>query len=404
MLTLDAYPGKTLEEAVHAELEKPPPRLVKEGVTTETDFERPRPLWRVSVLEDKQTVIFAWHHAIGDGASGFALQRTFLDGLNGPSTDADEVEGGTIIAPPTNLHLTPTTESRTSVAVTWRTFFSIMYETFAPKSWLKGYAAWTGNLVGSSTDAPAAPDTRVQVRLRKLEREQGKKLVEVCRKNGTTVTAFLHTLGVVVWSDVLRTSEDGSLQGEIGTKWKTLSTSIPVSLRRFTSATPFEMCDHVSNYHYYPSIRADHSSVDKETFPWEEAKKLAKELKSGLEGTKQVIGTIRYMFTLGIAWGFFSGQVGKKRNYTFEVSNVGVLPKSQVAIEEGKAQWDAEEVWHAQNDGVCGAAVKMNVAGVSESGTIAVVYTWGEGAADTVLADRFVEGVHEGIRAILEGE
>ncbi|KAI0790116.1 alcohol acetyltransferase [Irpex lacteus] len=419
LVTFDAYPGKTLQEVIKAELETPLPngKTVVEG--SETRGEGLKPLWRVSVLEDEQTVVFAWHHAIGDGSSGFALHRSFLDALNSSSSSGGgEAEEELIVTPPQDLTMVQPTEALTSVAVSWRTFFLALYETFAPKSWLKGYTAWTGNLVGSpptpsSSSSPSPSDEdnvkfgaakTVRVHIQTIPTSSGKALVALCRANGTTLTAFLHTLAVSALSETLHA------HGGVGERWKTFSTSIPVSLRRFTGASGYDMCDHVSNFHFYPPISPPSSQpvleLSNQTFPWPTAQRLSTHLRTPalLAGTKETIGTIRYLFDLGIAGGFFSGQMGKKRGYSFEVSNLGVLSQNESKVDSGKdgeAEWDVEDVYFAQNDGTCGAAIKINVAGVSSSGTISVVYTWGEGAVDESVAEGFVERMERGVEMVL---
>lgn len=429
LVTFDAYPGKTLQEVIKEELETPLPngKTVIQG--EDKGGEGLKPLWRVKVLEDGQTVVFAWHHAIGDGSSGFALHRSFLDALNSLDSSSTNGEGDLVITPPQDLTMIQPTEALTSVSVSWRTFFVALYETFAPKSWLKGYTAWTGNLVGSPPSSSSSPSPNdsdnvkfaaaktVRVRIQTIPSQTGKALVALCRANGTTLTAFLHTLAVLSLSETLHThyKGEGESESDIGKKWKTFSTSIPVSLRRFTGASSYDICDHVSNFHFYPPISPPSSQpiseLSNQTFPWHTAQSLSTHLRTPtlLEGTKETIGTIRYLFDLGIAGGFFSGKVGGKRGYSFEVSNLGVLstggsPKGLAQGDDGKDEsekWDISDVYFAQNDGTCGAAIKINVAGVSSSGTISVVYTWGEGAVDEGVAEGFVERMSRGVERVL---
>ncbi|KAI0687454.1 hypothetical protein BC835DRAFT_1376668 [Cytidiella melzeri] len=291
VLEYHKYPGKTLQEVYTTELHTSLPRDVE------------KPLWRVIVHDN--TVVFAWSHSIGDGQSGHALHHALVSALN--HEDVSKAPEESFV------------DERTNTAVSWKTFFQALYDTFTPASW------------------------------QRLPAEHAKRLVNLCRQNGCTLTSFLHTLALC--TDLQRPQ-----------KYKTFSTVVPVSLRRFTGTSALDICDQVSGYHSFPPIIRDvQYPLTKATFPWKMAADFKTSLQSGLEDTRQVVGTIKYMYSLGIATKYFANQLGKKRGRTFELSNIGVMPK----VSDGR--WQIDEVCFGQNNAVCGQ-INMNVAG-SPSGT-----------------------------------
>ncbi|KAI0684575.1 alcohol acetyltransferase [Cytidiella melzeri] len=373
VLEYHKYPCKTLQDVYTMELHTSLPRDVE------------KPLWRV-IVHDNNTVVFAWSHSIGDGQSGHALHHALVSALNHEDV-SKAPEESFIVDVPLELTLLPTTEERTNTAVSWKTFFQALYNTFTPASWQRVYAAWTASPVISVNDISN------EVRLRKLPAEHAKRLVNLCRQNGCTLTSFLHTLALCVLSHLIKTYEDriyNNLQ-----KYKTFSTVVLVSLRRFTGTSALDICDQVSGYHSFPPIIRDvQYPLTKATFPWKMAADFKTSLQSGLEDTRQVVGTIKYMYSLGIAAKYFANQLGKKRGKTFELSNTGVMPK----VSDGR--WQIDEVCFGQNNAVCGQ-INVNVAG-SPSGTVSFSYTWGTGMVDKPFMEEFVAQMHFAMASALE--
>jgi len=108
------------------------------------------PLWRLTVLADN-TVIFFWHHCIGDGTSGLAFHRALLAALNADNTI---YKGRETVDIPSTSSIVPAIDSlinvRPSIAQFCRAIFDILF----PPSWTRGRSAWTGNPVtADSLDA-----------------------------------------------------------------------------------------------------------------------------------------------------------------------------------------------------------------------------------------------------------
>lgn len=365
-------------------------QLIAEQFTRPFELGTSAPLWRLSVVSGR-TVVFAYHHAIGDGQSGLAFHSALLAALNHPS-DTLHIYGDKISIP-MMTYLVPAVETLTSVAVSFGTFCSALFGAFAPKSLTKGASAWTGNTIVN------AATTQTHVRCWEIAADQATDLVTICRKNKTTLTACLHTLVAGVLARLVSTSANKPRK-----PFKTLSTSLPVSLRRYTGASPHVMCDHVSGiYTYVPLASLANTSTSDPWFSWSAAAQFNKRIQASMKKSREAIGTIRYLFVLGISQAFFLGALGKKRQYALELSNLGRFPAPPTGEDDQPNQvvWSVSNVYFAQCDAVVGAAMKMNVAG-SPTGTVNITFTWGHGALEDEFAEALIRDTQAALKWVIE--
>lgn len=352
------------------------------------------PLWRVEVLAG-HSILFQYHHAIGDGQSGLAFHATLQQALN-TLTDAEfkDSDASAIVNVPSDVKLLPPVEEQTDVSISFKGYVAAIFGTFAPKRLTKGYSAWTGNAVVD------APSLKTQVRCWTISSEEAHAVLTQCREHKTTLTGVLHTLATEVLAGLVAEVPKGKKT------YKTLHTSVPVSLRRFTNASPLAMCDHVSAVHTYvplPRPRAK-TSEKPAPFPWNAASRFSARLQRDSASTREVIGTIRLLYSLGIARDYFLGSLGGKRGDTLEISNLGRFPAVDGAAAAGgegagagsEPKWRISNTYFAQCDAVRGPALKLNVAG-APSGSVSFTCTWGEGAVDEALAEAFTAGVKDGL-------
>ncbi|KIP07491.1 hypothetical protein PHLGIDRAFT_511908 [Phlebiopsis gigantea 11061_1 CR5-6] len=365
---------ESLASLIQTEMSKP----LKLGATT--------PLWRLTVSSGR-TVLFVYHHGIGDGQSGLAFHRALVSALNkatgGPIA-------GSLVPTSDNLSLVPPVEDLTNVGVSWRSFFQILYDTFAPFTWTKKASSWSGNPVVST------PTNSTSVRCWELSAADAAKLIVLCREHHTTLTAFLHTLlvGLLSRHVIIATATDKRLP-------RTVATSVSVSLRRFTGASPNVVCDEAAGFQSLVPIAPLGSLTPAASdFPWTTAAQYASRLQAGVAGTREAIGTIRYLFNLGMTESFWTGALGKKRGEAVELSNLGRFVVQAPEDDAAEAPWDVSAVHFAQCNATAGAALKVNVAG-SPNGAVSVVFTWGEGALDHVVAEAVVREVRDAVASIL---
>ncbi|GJE88098.1 alcohol acetyltransferase-like protein [Phanerochaete sordida] len=371
--------------------------LITDEFLRPIEFGTAAPLWRLTVVSGR-TLLFAFHHSVGDGQSGVAFHAALLHALNHPS-EALHVSGDRVSVSP-EAYLVPPIEALTSVSVSWGKFFSTILGAFLPKFLTKGASAWTGN------DVVSAPSLDTHVSCWEIDADQVTELMTLCRKNSTTLTACLHTLVVGVLARLIATSADRTQR-----VFKTIATSVPVSLRRFTGASPHVLCDHIAGVKtYVPISSLANTSTSDPWFSWAAAARFKERVQKSMKSTREDIGTLRYLYALGAGDEFFTGALGKKRGIALELSNVGRFPApppGETFIDgeddapQQDAQWTLGSVYFAQGDPVSGAALKMNVAG-SPTGTVTVVFSWGEGALDNEFAEAVIRDTKAALTWVIQ--
>lgn len=328
------------------------------------------PLWRLLVLSDN-TVLFAWHHGIGDGLSGSVFHRTLLaaliDGSKAPGSSADP---DSLVAIPTTSSFSPAIETVTSLTPSWSKVFREVYDLMAPTSWTTAASAWTGNPVVQE------PTLKTNIRLLDFSSSEIRQFTELCRSHQTTLTSTFQTLALSILSGLI-TDE----------KFKTISAYIPVSLRGIAGTSPDVFCDHVSAYHIYAPI--------KPTFAWDDASELASVLRKQPTKAREEIGMLKFLF--GRYEAYFKGKLGAKRQGSLELSNLGKIP---ITNDPTGAHWTIERMVFAQCDAATGSAIKLNMVG-SPDGHVTIAVTWGEGAVSDSLAETFISRLQGGFRALL---
>jgi hypothetical protein len=229
------------------------------------------PLWRLTVFQDG-TILFAWHHAIGDGLSGLAFHRQLLKALN--SGNSGSVTDVVTFAEPARL--TPSAEDLTDMSPSWSKLFKEIFSLFVPTSWKRDASAWTG-----WNNCPTSPSLVNLVRLVEISAADVTKFTDICRARQTTLTAAFHGLGVSVVSQLIAGHPSAS-------GMTTLSTQCPISLRSATNISNDTFADHVTTFHTYPSINP--------SFSWEYASEYASQLRAGALACREEVGMLKYLF------------------------------------------------------------------------------------------------------------
>ncbi len=105
---------------------------------------------------------------------------------------------------------------------------------------------------------------------------------------------------------------------------------------------------------------------------------------------------MRYLF--GHFKEYFLGMLGKKREGTLTISNIGRFPWSSEP--EGMGGWSIGSMYFGQCDATCGTMMKMNIVG-SPSGSLGVSFTWGQGAIEDDIAEVFVHLMQVGLEVLV---
>ncbi|KAJ6620562.1 alcohol acetyltransferase-domain-containing protein [Mycena sp. CBHHK59/15] len=296
------------------------------------------PLWRIEVLKDN-TVIFAFHHAIGDGLSGVAFHTSLLAALQ----DVKGEDDSPTVVIPQSLKLLPPIEVATSLWPSVRKIASEVFALLAPTSWTWGSSAWTANSVLKT------PSLEPRVKLFTLPASDMVKFSAACRANSATITSAFYELAVSLLSRIV---------AQDFVQYNTLSCFVAVSLRTVAGAPADAMCDY----------RQKHAA-------------------------REEIGMLAFLF--GNIAGYFRAQLGRKRGGTFELSNAG-----RVLAAAPAGRWRIGRMAFAQCNVVVGAALTMNVIG-DPTGAVNIAVTWGEASIDDELVEAFVAQFQEGFHELI---
>jgi hypothetical protein len=283
-------------------------------------------LWRVVVaFQDAAptasgtfsfTMAFFCHHAIADGLSAGAFNLTFLDALNYLIDHHSDIAYKSVIEVP-KLSLVSNLELETPLPVS---FFFMLKEFF------KAYIynpddplEWSGPPIDATTPRPPLPT----IRSFSLPHATVNTIASRCREEKTTVTALI-TILAARW---------------LGTTYPThkrFCGKVPFSLRKFSKHGQRDMGCYVSDIGLYFSSEtkplrgyiscyttAPKTTVGRDLELWEGARACKAVVdKRSSTVANQNIGLLRFVRDYAK---FFFVKLGTKRQYAFEVSNIGVL-------------------------------------------------------------------------------
>ncbi|KAJ4418555.1 hypothetical protein N0V85_001388 [Neurospora sp. IMI 360204] len=350
-----------------------------------------RPPWRVlavynprpSQLEDRQIIdiVLAIHHSLADGRSTSIFQASLLDELNKQPAHPSCLEDHVLRMPSKpHGHILPPQEELVKFTTSWRFLAGTLLNQLA-SGWLGKPATdlpWTG--------APIRPDPyQTRLRLVTLPAKAVSQLLANCRANGTTLTPLLHAL--------ILTSLARRLPAETATSFQSCT---PIDLRPFVQSGPL-VTDRAESFgvlvtsasHSFDSSRVSalrgQASGEK---IWSLAQTLRQELKDRVETIPR--DDMVSMLSWVADWrGFWLNKVNKRREQTWEVSNIGSLQGSPEDTEPvSGSKWQILRSVMSQCAIVAGPALCASVSGVI-GGPISIALSWQEG----ILESELVEGV-----------
>ncbi|CAI7650671.1 unnamed protein product [Penicillium glandicola] len=338
-----------------------------------TPFRAPNAFWRLCILldiEDERqfTAAFVYHHAIGDGTSGKAFHQTFLRAL-GTIDSPDQTKS--IIKPP-RLPLLPNIEHMHPMSL------SLPYlakKIFQAKIYSRRPTGlWTGSkvLIPSQTRLRLVPFSKLLVAA----------IRDRCRQEGTTITALLQTI-------VAR-----SIFAHIPPEFTRLACAGALSSRRWLSdvITDESMGVWVQDYEetYSRAIVAPSDG----SFPWAEAKRSRKTIQSVLKMKGKNASTSLLQFVDDFQEELCLSKVGKDRDKSFEVSNVGVLdPQRDPNLPSIKG------VVFSQCASVMGNAIEVSVV-TGGDGCLVLAISWQQGVVKADLVNEIIESTKQDLYSI----
>ena len=346
-----------------------------------------RPAWKIIVLRhghepsseiSKVDVLFLCHHALGDGLSGAAFQKTLLEFLYEASLLPDLNDEWPIIILPTIgklihveqfLHFPPETKPKITKDLNTTNTDS--------------FALWTGGPIS----LPPMDEVNTLIQMITIPEAQVRDILQTCRRLTVTLTGLLHGLITIYLSRTLNDAHG-------------FRSVTPYSMRRFTQLSADEMVNHISfilSDLSEPLItaarQASNSTKEEKVISWV-SKQLQAEITDELlrvptEGSDALIEISR----IKDLDKFCEDGMKRKRGYTYELSNIGAikLPEKKTT---GTCEIKLESLVFTQCAMVVGPAFGCSVVSVRGS-ALTISLHWQEGIVENGLMD--------GLREFLKG-
>ncbi|KAH9855306.1 alcohol acetyltransferase [Lenzites betulinus] len=355
------------------------------------------PLWRLAVLSDG-TVIYAYDHFMGDGLSGRGFHFSLLSALQTTKPTSEWHSG--LIFPRSDVQPIPLVEEIIHIPVPFTWLLSEVLKPINPFYQRRFSRVWSGNPV------PKTFKFDVNVRILHVVPEDSARLVKLCRSHHTTVTGALYALVSHIFSRLLHIGQSDAQP------YDSIIVHVPVSLRRYTNASPSAICNHVAFYEDMHKLRTPpptssmHAHPSLSEFPWKAAAEFSDLLKREAPKTPGILGVLNLL--LGSREGPVLAMLGQKRDTTVGISNLGPIPPGAINtppadVPDSTAQWQMRELLFVQADAPAGSALKVNVTG-TPAGGIGITLTWGKESMDEGFADECVEAFKAGLKELTSAD
>lgn len=323
----------------------------------------------------KVSILFIANHAIADGLSCAAFQRTLHEQLSLATVETGEkssvqwpytvpatvgrpiaIEDAMQISPPGYESISPNT---------------------APRTDEKEEKIWAGNF----PNMPTIESYKTLVLLVTIPPEQVQRVLETSRRLKITVTGYLHGLIASYLARAVVTSDQLGLKG-----------CTPYSLRKFSKLPLSEMANHVA----FIATKWDAELLSKirhtrEKSPEEEAliatigSQITREISTDLNRIEAGGGVPQLRTAEKIVdWGsYYREGMSAERSETYELSNLGVVRMNRVP-QDSCLKLDG--LLFSQCGMVFGAPIGCNVANL-EGGPLVISLTWQEGGVESEVME-----------------
>ncbi|RPA98398.1 hypothetical protein L873DRAFT_1740684 [Choiromyces venosus 120613-1] len=311
-----------------------------------------------------------YHHAIADGVSGLALHKSLLVALSQPHKNP--TFAGRYVVHPQQKPYPSSLESLIPLPL------SLPY--IVSQVWSKVYfpppsppTLYTGNPVPAS---PNPSNTKTIYKSLHFSARALKTLLSVSRRENTTITSLLTAIIAI------------AIFQAVPSKFDQLTSSTPINLRRYV---PTERIQEVVIGSYAASLSSEYTRcAPSPSNLFAIAREHTAQINDRLDaGTADLnVGMLRWVSDF---FTFFKEKLGKLREDSFAVSNVGVW--------DGGEDGGVDRVVFSQSGEVVGPAMEWCVVGVRGGGLV-LGCTGCEGIVDAHVLERIIEGVRRGVEGI----
>jgi hypothetical protein len=385
--------------------------LVKTHDQLFPDVERIPP-WKIVVLpcstepassEKRIYILFAFAHSHGDGKSGLAFHKTFLEGLESGHLNYDS----TPIHKPPSRPLLPPLEEAAKLKITLSYLLGPLIGAYLPK-----FVAKIRNMNTSLT--PQTPQTWVGtpavydpenihtgLEIIEIDKATLAGLLAACKSHGSKFTGLLHQVVVRALSQAIPADTPAG----------DFVAGTAVDLRPLVpelSSDNMALC--VSSVtELYPRIDITAASEpekikDDEEAMWSAARTSTARLATGA-GTlvNQSVGLLRYLAKFR-PW--LEGQIGKPHDSSYEISNIlsfdpssGDTKSAAAADPKEHAQlWDIDWLSFSQPGNPTSCPLSFQVVS-RKGGPMVITVIWHVGTLAVQDENVFVKGIADSIKA-----
>ncbi|KAK0126281.1 hypothetical protein ONS95_007893 [Cadophora gregata] len=358
------------------------PDIVDEPLTTTI------PSWKIVVLPflgKRFFIAFAYSHALGDGLSGCAFHRTFLEALQEQQLETD------LICTPTRKRLSPAFDTPENLPISWSYLLSPFLGQYLPK-WISSLFDFSSELndvtPSTWTGTPIFYDAkthRTGVSLISIDRDTVDDALKLCRMNGAKLTGLLHQLALDALSECLPRPHSFDRFGA-GTA---------INMRPTVRISNDEMGVFASGDFQMHPLRKDTWGEDG-SFSWKLARAITERLASrAREVQDQPLVLLRYLFSIR---NWTLSKIGSRRGDWYAISNLMSLqPLGKVGQCNIK-----EMVFCCPTDVNGGAALSVNVVSV-RGGPMNITVNWQAEGLDLGTFDNEAAFVHAVCRHVQAG-
>lgn len=342
------------------------------------------PHWRIVVLplsHRRCFIAFAFSHGLGDGMSGIAFHRTFLNALQDERIDND------LIYTPTRKPLLPAFDTPESLPISWSFLLAPLLGEYLPERVASffGFRSTASSITPSTwTGAPAfySPDSyRTSVKILSIDAATVDDALKLCRMNGAKLTGLLHQLVITaIFESLPRPNEVDSL-----------AAGTAINLRHTIGVPNDEMGLYVSadyKIHLLPKPNVKAAAE----FSWELSTSTTERLATVSNQLQdQSVGLLRYLSSIR-SWSL--SKLGKRRDDSYEISNLlsfrpaGLVRRCAVT-----------EMVFCQPANIIGPAIAFNVVSAAD-GPLNIAVNWQAGALSLASYADEVEFVEKVCRKI----
>ncbi|EEQ32965.1 Alcohol acetyltransferase [Microsporum canis] len=347
------------------------------NVQHNVSFAAPLPYWRLSVLTGPRdgrrfTAAYVWHHAIGDGSSGKAFHRTFLQALRGVCSASSPADVKSVVPSPK----TPLLPNLEQVYPMPLSIFFILAVLFRAKIWkpARDPGLWTG----SKTTLPLENQIRHLV----VSQRDTAAFRGLCRENKTTVTAALQTvLAKALFAHLPEQYTRLCCEGAISNRrWLTDDSITDDSLGVWVQEFQEAYCrDSVSEAGFWDDARRSKQNLDRIL---------------ALRGKNCITSMLKYVGDYKNE--LFLPKLGKEREKSFEVSNIGVYKPASPSSTTDDAEKGPriDRMVFTQSSNVFGSAISTSVI-TGPDGCLVLGFSWQKGVVDAALVAAFIASVKQ---------